>query len=167
MELQDPITGLKYLIVNFSLNEIINPYFDDCLFRSWEELCEHEPQAASGLISSLQVADAVREYLKLALRINSSYRSHDRKERSPHRLGAIDIVPVHFVSCWKIKAIEFIRKQFPKATTFDEWSGHAEGWLHLEGEKVGLKRRANNWIGYPKAGKMIYEPFAGVYSWQK
>jgi hypothetical protein len=147
----------------FSEKEIMNPVFDDNPYPNWESMPK---KVQKNLQETLLFLDWVREQYGEPLKINSTFRIHDKKGKA-HRGGyAIDFVPVMRKNWWARDIIEIVKDQniFPNFRLFWEWSGYKDGWIHIDrGYRDDGKKKF--YVAYPKGKKMIYKIYESLPPW--
>ncbi len=147
---------------NFSINEIVNPLFDDCPY-SWIEL---SGEVKRNLIHTMDLVQELRSHMGLGIRLNSTYRP---KSKGAHGSGkAVDCQFYLDDTSAYLRAMNWL-KQGCSQTGFRvimEWSGRPDGipWFHVDrnykdyGAKVLV-------VGYPTDGvpgnKMEYAYWTG------
>jgi len=144
----------------FTENEIVNPIFNNCPAKNWQEL---PTKIAKNLTNNIEAITPFRDWLDTPLLITSSWRPASKG--SPHQNGfAIDYqikdnstnINLHK------ECIKWFQKFYSlkNSRLFLEYKGNGM-WLHFD---INFKK--NNeieiFIGYPKNNNMIYEKYNGL-----
>ncbi|MDD5551309.1 MAG: D-Ala-D-Ala carboxypeptidase family metallohydrolase [Candidatus Omnitrophica bacterium] len=164
---------------HFTVNEVLNPYFDDNPAKnSWDEMPEI---IQSRLEKTMNLVDAIREEYGRPLQLNSTYRLHDRNGRA-HREGhAVDFQPVEAGLNYGFRIIEIIENCLENTNIFYniivdhvrvfwEWKKQGSaGWIHLDTNynPNNSSKFIEYLVGYPdKSGNMVYAPFEDKAPWE-
>lgn len=154
---EEPVVSLKERWNNFNTKEIVNPLFDHCPVRKWEEL---PTDIQINLSHTMDLAQAVRTFIDKPMRINSSWRPHSNG--SAHQTGkAVDLQFLNPKNEYFIQIMNWLKDECPITgfRAFLEWKGNMP-WLHLDRnfDDDGGKKL---YVAYKEKGKMKYRPYEG------
>ncbi|NEP79333.1 MAG: hypothetical protein F6K39_14850 [Okeania sp. SIO3B3] len=153
----EPIKDLKGSWPNFTTNEIVNPLFDHCPAKKWNELPVNVQQ---NLSHTMDLVQEVRSFLEKPIRINSTWRP--KSNGSAHQTGkAVDLQLLFSPDLDYLNIMNWLQNEC-SASGFRailEWKGK-NPWLHLDrnfrdqGGKVFA-------VMFPVRGKMHFRPYEG------
>lgn len=170
---------------HFTVLEVINPFFDDNPAKeSWDEMPEIIQER---LEKTMSLVDAIREEYDDKLRLNSTWRLHDRKGRAHTEGHAVDFQPVKPDKDFGFKVIDFVKNlisinyssiginlfsinNIQHIRVF--WECNKEGsfgWIHTDTNynPKNSNKFAEYFVGYPdKTGKMVYALYEGKAPWE-
>lgn len=153
----ESISEVKGRWENFNTKEIVNPLFDHCPVRKWEEL---PIDIQNNLSHTMDLVQKVRSFIEKPMRINSTWRP--QSIGSAHQTGkAVDSQLINAQDEEYLKIMDWLRDEclLDGFRAILEWKGNRP-WLHIDrnfrddGEKVLA-------VMYPIEGKMMFQPYEG------
>lgn len=142
---------------NFSYNEMINPLFNHCPYYDWGTVPRWLKERLS---RTMDIAQAIRDFIGLPIRINSSYRP--KSKGSAHSEGrAIDMQLIEGDDQDYLDIMDWLKRSYSsKDDDFRailEWSGKRP-WIHID---TGF-RPQGFYVMYPKTGGgMAFQEYEG------